>query len=985
MTAAQMLKMAGFPDTEAGRKAFYKKFKSKDDFDKVYANGGATNEIAFPQAPTANQYFSNTFRPNYPKGYYAEGGNTNKIAFPQAPTSEYFFSAYSWPPQYYAGGGLPNGANNMPCMECGGYMQDGGEEEEGGAVSAFNYGQFPAIMDMGGTDPNQQFMTPQQWRDYNTKLGYKVVPDQEKLLSDPNFAANKYLTFYNESEYQPRQGDQAFVSSANPSSVYGDTGYTPFIDYTGHRSQLEKQTLSPGSPTREGSSNPLQNTRSGNPELEKSDKVRTTIPQELGSKNMNIYTAEGLKNSNQAAIEYRKKRGMPYDKLVGRYQKEGGDTADGATPNSVGAELKNYFMNVLNTNRDLAKADEMNAEASRYEDYMRAADMGMASYGYNMPGQAVINYPYDQSFRKNKAKANKLESWGNYASDMEAQNAQNTNRNLMGLAGAYGLGSISKYKTFKPTEASSQILKDNKEQYDMLFPKGFDYSNLNFSKAEGGEELTPEEKARKQEEALYNANLKNAAMTAYDSYADAMNNPNYGISSADYFDADSDYENYDEDYYEDGGEKRREKRKFRKDFNESMRKQGYRRSRNPFAKWDTFDPEVTKMGIKGKYKKIKQRPAKEEESEGDEGMSRQMRKYYDESMFNQGYKRKFKLFGKPEYELMTHKQRYKRDPEYAQYYDESMQNQGYYKKPRRFGMPDYEKMSPEEIARKKEQENNIRMNPYTGLTVTYGPIVGRDGSMYQSWNDAYMAPQDVLQSERTVERGILPWNKKVTYRYMHTPSAAKVKEEKKDDTVKKRPGGVADSNPNDPGEKAYELMKMRNWETQRDEDISKSESQMKMNSLDPLFETKISGKEKTVDPYRADKLLLGTQALGSFLGGRDVNRAYEQLADRQFGDYISTQIPEANANRGKWTVNAGIIDPKNDVPGVFQSQYGGAPVVFLPYAAYGGTPDYLNFAQGGANSMVPEMPEGQDSFTGYYTDEEIQRMRNANFGIDYLD
>ncbi len=36
------------------------------------------------------------------------------------------------------GGGLPNGANEMPCMNCGGYMDDGGD-----VASPMNYGAFP--------------------------------------------------------------------------------------------------------------------------------------------------------------------------------------------------------------------------------------------------------------------------------------------------------------------------------------------------------------------------------------------------------------------------------------------------------------------------------------------------------------------------------------------------------------------------------------------------------------------------------------------------------------------------------------------------------------------------------------------------------------------------------------------------------------------------------------------------------------------------
>lgn len=178
MNIDQILKKGGYPNTPQGIKDFYKAYPTKEAFEMKF--GG----IAFPQAPTADKFFSNTFAPNTPRGFYAQGGNlkkyqgdkggsgvknetpnynrymqdlqqytipekaeggvTNRIAFPQAPDANLFFSAY---PAYATGGGLPGGANEYaPCYECN------QSNEEGGSVSAFNYGQFPAIMEQGGGD-----------------------------------------------------------------------------------------------------------------------------------------------------------------------------------------------------------------------------------------------------------------------------------------------------------------------------------------------------------------------------------------------------------------------------------------------------------------------------------------------------------------------------------------------------------------------------------------------------------------------------------------------------------------------------------------------------------------------------------------------------------------------------------------------------------------------------------------------------------------
>jgi hypothetical protein len=74
MTAVEMLKKAGYPNTEAGRNAFYKKYPTKESFMKKFASGGSTPE-AFPQQPDSNQFFNIGVSPNFPGPYYAHGGS----------------------------------------------------------------------------------------------------------------------------------------------------------------------------------------------------------------------------------------------------------------------------------------------------------------------------------------------------------------------------------------------------------------------------------------------------------------------------------------------------------------------------------------------------------------------------------------------------------------------------------------------------------------------------------------------------------------------------------------------------------------------------------------------------------------------------------------------------------------------------------------------------------------------------------------------
>ena len=188
MTAAQMLAMGGFPDTPEGREAFYNEYPDESTFMAKFggqmAMGGSTNQIAFPQQPVENKFYSEGFRPSVPFGFYQEGGLTNEVAFPQQPVADRFYNSGWKPstpfgfyeeggltneiafpqqpvsdwihahtpyvPSYNVGGGLPGGANEMPCFQCGGRMQDGGSADSGTQYGGFVGMGSPTMMSLGG-------------------------------------------------------------------------------------------------------------------------------------------------------------------------------------------------------------------------------------------------------------------------------------------------------------------------------------------------------------------------------------------------------------------------------------------------------------------------------------------------------------------------------------------------------------------------------------------------------------------------------------------------------------------------------------------------------------------------------------------------------------------------------------------------------------------------------------------------------------------
>lgn len=133
---------------------FYDMYPTKEDWDNAQQMKlGGLSGAPHNGQPTADEFFSYGSHyndsVNVPMGnpYYAAEGGTPYYGGPTRP--------------YVYGGGLPGGANeyDMPCMNCGGYMEQGGDYN-----SPTNYGSFNVPMAYGGIEQYQtagEFVNPE--------------------------------------------------------------------------------------------------------------------------------------------------------------------------------------------------------------------------------------------------------------------------------------------------------------------------------------------------------------------------------------------------------------------------------------------------------------------------------------------------------------------------------------------------------------------------------------------------------------------------------------------------------------------------------------------------------------------------------------------------------------------------------------------------------------------------------------------------------
>lgn len=189
MTKEEILKAAGFPNTKEGVKAFYKEYDNPEVF--FAKHGGSLSGAPHNGQPTADEFFSYGSHyndsVNVPMGnpFYAAEGGTPYYGGPTRP--------------YTYGGGLPGGANeyDMPCMNCGGYMEEGGDYN-----SPTNYGSFNVAMKNGGSLKKYQdvgevkFKTPYSPEGPNINKFFNT-PQGKKLTPDEKFAAEEQIRLAN--------------------------------------------------------------------------------------------------------------------------------------------------------------------------------------------------------------------------------------------------------------------------------------------------------------------------------------------------------------------------------------------------------------------------------------------------------------------------------------------------------------------------------------------------------------------------------------------------------------------------------------------------------------------------------------------------------------------------------------------------------------------------------------------------------------------
>lgn len=125
----------------------------------------------------------------------------------------------------------------MPCYNCGGQYQMGGEHLPEHMFSYFMTGEnLPIAQNGGPIIPKQGRKTQQQWVAENLALGYQPVP-----TAAGSTAPGAYQKFYNPKLYTPStitpmSGQLvSFTNIANPSDVSGN----PFIEYQPPKPQIK--------------------------------------------------------------------------------------------------------------------------------------------------------------------------------------------------------------------------------------------------------------------------------------------------------------------------------------------------------------------------------------------------------------------------------------------------------------------------------------------------------------------------------------------------------------------------------------------------------------------------------------------------------------------------------------------------------------------------------------------------------------------------
>lgn len=357
-----------------------------------------------PLAPDPNAIKKQNKYAYNPAGVTPEGAGLFNNAQGQPSTfSNGVYNPYSTnaiasdlPPNKY--GGLPGGPHqyDMPCMNCGGYMEDGGN------ASPFNYGAFPAMQ--GGGDPNALWLAQQQLAlEKRTKQG---VPSDVKPTGTNPLNFNPYL-----------KGSDV----AQPDSMH-TSPYNPNI-----AAYFKGNKMIAG---------PAENTGQS---IQAARKVNTGKFYKKDNEIYPNYQQEGGGFINDGSYPQMNFGGIDYSSTINdvfsKYQKKsGGVTSQGGNQNLIKKQQADFYnaiqSNVINKfnqdERDIA--NQVTQQATQevdqaYQGYQMGGGPGM-SYGYNSYGAPNLDNQYNQEMLQAK-----LDSY-NDQHDLDKQNMRGANQML---------------------------------------------------------------------------------------------------------------------------------------------------------------------------------------------------------------------------------------------------------------------------------------------------------------------------------------------------------------------------------------------------------------------------------------------------------------------------------------------------------------------------------------------------------------------------
>lgn len=1141
MTIEHILKLGGFPNTKAGRKAFYKKYPTKESFEMKF--GG----IANPQAPTADEFFSNTFAPNTPRGFYAQGGVTDNIAYPMQPPADYFFSAYPFTPEYQGGGTVSEmwqEVTGTPWSEAKKQgLTDGSFDANIALMKRLQAGEFD----------KKQYKDP----------GHKSKDKKVTQAGDKNIVRNKAsipTTYTSEAEYQAH-----LLDPYSPEKVAAQNAWNmqkikekQASSAKGAGKMIKKLTSDPGINLESGmitdkNKNIMYVIKNGKvvkqfnvgtgvnrdvdpnvpyksvEELDKMSakqgaKYKVTARGAYLSKPEEIYGSPGF---GMYPINY---PGMPDkstlpDNLaqhiiygLGKKGSDGYDPAEGARrlarmkgsgeQRNISYGCTNMFGEDINclTGQLFPKGDTTFVVDTRVpEDVAKLKKYGIKKYG-GLPGGANDMPCFECGGYTEEGGSVSAFNYGQFPAIMgdggeEYAKGGWIKKVSKGMEKRGTKGSFTKYCGGKVTD---ECIERGLNSPNPLTRKRAALAKSFRSiakKQEGGDAgygLDPNDVGKERSGYfvdILNRNRDNANMDAMIDeamqYEDYMNAAPMGMAQYGGQQTYMRMPGMSSPYYGNFNMSMRDDFNFKNNANswnsyvtnkqaqntsgQNMRDFGMMAMLTPYFKQQYLKPKKAKSEILSGPLDLPSAPLPDERP-----TNTTMAQFgYEIPTAQHGYIVPFS----EQIEGMPYPRTIPQAPPQPRSYGPGFE--GYNADSDGDGVADYLQMNnpqmrtttPEKKEQKKKWWETVYQNmvnpqrrqettttttpgttttdgkkeegkPSSGLTVTYGPM-GWGSSRFANYNEAYAAPQNVWASRMTKKRGIIPWNKTLTYEFWHSPTQqaqmqtnekvnpnatndqSQVVDDKSKTTTtttttntntntNTTPGTNNNAQPdsgkkkamqnggvNNPADNVYERMEPINplgsmIEQQRKQADAEIEAKMQLKEPDPFFKTTNEYKIKNYNPFAVDMGLTLGRGLTAAIENRNLKPTEKTAIEKQsFAENKRRGVKAGEAYEGYHDVNQGYIQPDQMTPGMYgdygTTQYGGSPEFVVPYVQYGGMPfGYMPYGgvpygyyQDGGQFMDMDQDYMQEGGEGddvrYMSDEEIQQLRAQGIQVDYLD